>query len=105
MLISSSNGIASTIRKHIIAQNALTSGCKAVSIDKSTDLRVVITALEAVEFSLPIGLGIFLVEEKIYLVIAPFEGAGDTFVRNDSGAAGLFFGFGADGVQGGGGIG
>ena len=37
--------IIATVGKHIIAENALAGGGKGVSIDKSTNLRIVITRL------------------------------------------------------------
>ena len=43
------NRIIIAIRKHIAAEDALAGGGEAVCIDKSADLRIVITALEVIE--------------------------------------------------------
>ena len=42
-------GIVITICKHIVTQEALTSGCKGIRIDESAGAGVVVTALQVVE--------------------------------------------------------
>ena len=43
------NGGVITIRKHIVAQEALSCGCEGVCVDEAADSRVVITALQVIE--------------------------------------------------------
>ena len=46
--------IVLAVRKHVIAQDTLTSGCIGVRVDESTHLRIVITGLEIVERGLTV---------------------------------------------------
>ena len=48
-IVDSADRTIPAIRKHIAAEDALAGGGEAVCIDKSADLRIVITALEVIE--------------------------------------------------------
>ena len=47
--INVTDGIIPTVGEHVVAQDALAGGNESIDIDKSTDLGIVISALEIVE--------------------------------------------------------
>jgi hypothetical protein len=49
LAVSKSHWIVITVSKHVVTEQTLTSGSKGISVDKTTNLGVVITALEVIQ--------------------------------------------------------